>query len=273
VETKPDSYGTRWRTAHGDLTDEEWERIADLVPTYSGEGRMGRPVGHDTRDVINAIFDVAATGCQWRAPDVRPALNTVHRSLLRWSRDGTWTQICDRRRLGRRQTAGMRRSRPAASMPGASGSIDGHLVERGDETGKTVSGRTTFGGVDTLGLLVAVVVVVASMRDDVGGIAAVDRATPESTRLARILSDAGLMQAFASHCGGTSHLGGVARKIHSGTVEVLRGRSVGERTSSSLRNNRRLQVDCERRPVVAEGVVWAAHARLTAQPVIIHRAA
>jgi transposase len=201
VEPKPDSYGTPWRTAHGDLTDEEWELIADLVATYSGEGRMGQPAVHDKRDVVNAIFDVAATGCQWRAPDVRPALNTVHRSHLRWSRDGTWTRICDRRRrLGRRQTAGMRRPRPAASMPRASGSIDGHLVERGDEAGKTVSGRTTF-GVDTLGLLVAVVVVVASMSDDVGGIAAVDRARPTSTRPSKISCDTGFTRAFASHCG------------------------------------------------------------------------
>lgn len=43
MATKPDSYGAPWRTAHGDLTDEEWELIADLVPTYSGDGRMGRP--------------------------------------------------------------------------------------------------------------------------------------------------------------------------------------------------------------------------------------
>ena len=32
-----------WRSLPADLTDEEWELIADLVPTYSGGGRMGRP--------------------------------------------------------------------------------------------------------------------------------------------------------------------------------------------------------------------------------------
>jgi len=61
VEPKPDSYGSPWRTAHGDVIDEEWELIADLVPTYSGKRRIAV---HDTRDIVNAIFSVAATGCQ-----------------------------------------------------------------------------------------------------------------------------------------------------------------------------------------------------------------
>jgi len=48
---------------------------------------MGRPAVHDKRDVVNAIFYVAATGCQWRAlPDCYPNWNTVHRYHLRWSK-------------------------------------------------------------------------------------------------------------------------------------------------------------------------------------------
>lgn len=88
---------TTWRTTHGDMTDEEWELIADLVQPYSGGGRMGRPVTHTRRDIVNAIFYVSATGCQWRAlPECYPHWNTVHRYHLRWSRDGTWEQICGR---------------------------------------------------------------------------------------------------------------------------------------------------------------------------------
>jgi len=51
-----------WRTTHGDLTDEEWALIADLVAPYSGDGRMGRPVKNDRRVVVDAIFYVCATG-------------------------------------------------------------------------------------------------------------------------------------------------------------------------------------------------------------------
>jgi hypothetical protein len=33
------------------LTDEEWDNIADLVPEYSGPGKIGRPVKHAKRDI------------------------------------------------------------------------------------------------------------------------------------------------------------------------------------------------------------------------------
>ena len=86
-----------WRSTHGDLSDEEWELICDLVPTYSGPGRIGRPSKRSKRDIVNAILYVAATGCQWRAlPACYPQWNTVHRYHVTWSTDGTWEAICQR---------------------------------------------------------------------------------------------------------------------------------------------------------------------------------
>src|ERR1035437_6067244 len=97
-DATPFKSGT-WRTTHGDMTDEEWALICDLVEPYSSRGRMGRPVKNDRRDVLNAIFYVAATGCQWRAlPASYPHWNTVHLYHLAWSRDGTWERVCDRLR-------------------------------------------------------------------------------------------------------------------------------------------------------------------------------
>ena len=88
-----------WRSLPADLSDEEWDLIADLVPTYSGGGRMGRPAKWSKRQVVDAILYVAATGCQWRAlPPHYPHWNTVHRYHLTWSRDGTWEKIVDRLR-------------------------------------------------------------------------------------------------------------------------------------------------------------------------------
>ena len=83
-----------WRTTHGDMSDEEWGLIADLVAPYWTPGSIGRPVTVDRRRVVDAIFFVAATGCQWRAlPESYPNWNTVHRYHLEWSRDGTWERI------------------------------------------------------------------------------------------------------------------------------------------------------------------------------------
>ena len=80
-----------WRTTHGDMTDSEWELIADLVAPYWSPGKMGRPVTVDRRRVVDAIFYVAATGCQWRAlPAVYP----------NWNRAPPPSAVVTRRHLG-----------------------------------------------------------------------------------------------------------------------------------------------------------------------------
>ena len=46
------------------------------------------------REVLNAIFYVLSTGCQWTAlPKDLPARSTVWDYLDRWDRDGTLTRI------------------------------------------------------------------------------------------------------------------------------------------------------------------------------------
>jgi transposase len=105
-----------WRTTHGDMTDEEWELIADLVAPYWRPGSMGRPVKVDRRRVVDAIFYVVATGCQWRAlPNDYPNWNTVHRYHLAWSKDGTWERIAERLAAAVRQKEG-RQGEPSAGI-------------------------------------------------------------------------------------------------------------------------------------------------------------
>lgn len=255
-----------WRSNPQDLTDEEWELIADLVAPSSGQGRMGRPVTHDRRAVVNAIFYVAATGCQWRAlPPGYPHWNTVHRYHLTWSYDGTWEAICDRLR-------GLVRAREGRDPEPSAGVIDARSVQgastvcgetRGYDAGKRISGRKTFGVVDTLGLLLAVFVVPAGCSDNIGGIAAIDAAAPKSNRLAKLWVDSGFKHTFTRHCA-TAH--DIAVEVVNRTIshqfQALPRRWVVERTWAWLVNHRRLRIDYERDPVVTAGFVWAAHARL-----------
>lgn len=119
-----DKSGT-WRSVGGDLSDVEWELIADLVAPYWSPGEMGRPIKHARSDVVNAIFYVAATGCQWRKlPAEYPHWNTVHRYHVTWSRDGTWERVCDRLRELVRESEGRDAE---SSMPAVSA---GHLRSR-----------------------------------------------------------------------------------------------------------------------------------------------
>src|ERR1035437_87158 len=256
---------TTWRSTQGDLSDEEWELIADLIPTYSGAGRMGHPTTWDKGAIVNSILYVASTRCQWRAlPSCYPHWNTVHRYHVRWSENGAWERVCERLRDQVREREG-RNTEPSAGVIDARSVRGASTVTsptRGYDAGKKVSGRKTFGVVDTLGLLIAVVVVAANVSDNAGGIAAADKARARSSRLAKIWCDGGFKRTFIASCGAHHISAEVVKKIHDHRFEVLPRRWVVERTWSWLMNNRRLQVDYERNPKVTEGFVWAAHARL-----------
>lgn len=120
------------------MTDEEWDLISDLVAPYWKPGRMGRPVTVERRDIVNAIFYVVATGCQWRAlPECYPNWNTVHRYHLTWSRDGTWEKIAGRLAQPVRQQEGQD-AEPSAGV------VDARTV-RGTSTVPATSGVMTPG--------------------------------------------------------------------------------------------------------------------------------
>lgn len=76
-----------------DLSDKEWALISDLMqPDPSG----GRPPKHPRREILNAIFYVAKTGCQWRyLPKNLPPWNAVYMQFLRWRDSGKIEQIYD----------------------------------------------------------------------------------------------------------------------------------------------------------------------------------
>jgi putative transposase len=98
----------RRRDYPSDLTDAEWKILQPLIPSAK-EG--GRPRTTDMREVLNAIFYIDRTGCQWRAlPHDLPPWSTVWSYFRIWRNDGTWQRIHTalreqvRRSLGREPT-------------------------------------------------------------------------------------------------------------------------------------------------------------------------
>lgn len=74
-----------------DLTDAEWALVDPFVPPAKRGGRR-RTV--DVREVLNGIFYILATGCQWRAlPKDLPPKSTVHDYLTLWAWDGTLKRL------------------------------------------------------------------------------------------------------------------------------------------------------------------------------------
>lgn len=77
--------------ARGDLTDEEWEVIAGLLPAE--RGRKSRPA-HDNRRYLNGMLHVLRVGCPWRDMHERYGLwNSVYVRFRRWAEQGVWDAI------------------------------------------------------------------------------------------------------------------------------------------------------------------------------------
>ena len=74
-----------------DATDTEWPLIEPFMPVANS---IGRPRKTNIREVVNALFYIASTGCQWRPlPKEFPPYSTVQGYFYPWSRDGTWVTI------------------------------------------------------------------------------------------------------------------------------------------------------------------------------------
>ena len=71
------------------LSDEQWQRIAPLLPTdVRGKDRV------DDRRVISGILHVLKSGCRWCdcPPEYGPA-TTIYNRFVRWARRGVWERL------------------------------------------------------------------------------------------------------------------------------------------------------------------------------------
>jgi putative transposase len=72
-----------------DLTDEQWAVVAPLV-----KAKTGRKASVCRRQIVNAIFYINRTGCQWRnLPNDLPHWSTVHSCYWRWRHNGTLERL------------------------------------------------------------------------------------------------------------------------------------------------------------------------------------
>lgn len=74
------------KTNHpSDLTDQEWQEIQELF--IFKRNASGRKPKYSQRIILNAIFYVLRTGCQWRyLPKDFPPWKTVYTQYRRWEK-------------------------------------------------------------------------------------------------------------------------------------------------------------------------------------------
>jgi transposase len=74
-----------------DLTNAAWTRVAPVLPAARPGGR---PRSTNLRAVLNAIFYLLRTGCQWRLlPREFPPCGTVYHYFQAWQDSGVWVHL------------------------------------------------------------------------------------------------------------------------------------------------------------------------------------
>ena len=157
-----------------DTSDEEWALIVPFMPPQPKRGRRRRT---DLRAVIDAIFYLLQSSCQWGLlPKDFPPKSTVHFYFKRFAADGTWARIHDVLYVKVRDLEGREASPSYAIID--SQSVKTTAEARGDlgfDAAKLVKGRKRHILVDTLGLILKAEVHSAGIQDRDGAAVVFDK--------------------------------------------------------------------------------------------------
>lgn len=263
------------------LTDAEWELVADLFEHMPGQ--RGTPVHYNHRDLVNACCYVLRTGCAWRLlPETFPPWQAV-KAFSRWVDAGVFEQMQDRLREQWRVRMGRASTPSAAIIDAQSTRISPQGGESGFDAGKKINGRKRHLVVDTMGLIIAVSVTAASVQDRDAAAAMVTQACSKSPRLDKLYTD-GAYGGKCAHAIEQAHRIRVAVVRHpangtTGTLHdpkttpedvagvnagfmVLPMRWVVERTHAWTERWRRTVMHHDRKLEVSAAWVWLAEARM-----------
>jgi len=241
-----------------DVTDRQWQLIRQLLPPRSRRGR--RPI--DRRRIVNAIFYVVRTGCQWRMlPKDFPNWSTVYGIFWQWRNDGTWQRVHGALRAKARKAAGKKSTPTVAIVDSQSVRTAEGGEERGYDAGKKITGRKRHVAVDTLGFLLAVVVHAADWQDQDGAEWVMDELARQFHRIKVVFGDIAY---------GRSGLPGWVRQTYGWILQtvlrpvgvkgftVLPKRWIVERTFAWLARHRRHCKDYERTTASSEAIIYIA---------------
>ncbi|HYX35156.1 MAG TPA: IS5 family transposase [Oligoflexus sp.] len=245
-----------------DISDLEWDVLKIFMPPEKFDGR---PRTYQFREILNGVFYVVRTGCQWRQmPHDLPPWQTSYHYFRDWKINGVWEKINNEMRKMVR--AGSKKNEePSAAI------IDSQSVKAseagevsGYDAGKKIKGRKRHIIVDTLGLIIKVVVLQADIQDRQGAMHTIEAAKEKLRSIKIMWADGGYSGQLIewAKSGFNFILEIVKRSDDVEGFKVLPMRWIVERTFGWLGRNRRLSKDYERLPSSSEALVYIGMIRL-----------
>lgn len=246
-----------------DMTDAEWAQIVRRLPRRH---RLGRPRKVALRSVVEAIFFILSTGCQWRAlPKEFPPYSTVQGYFYAWRDSGRWQHIVEALVERARLQLGRKRTPTAAIIDSQSAPTTEAGGARGFDAGKRVKGRKRHIVTDTNGLLLAVHVHPANVQDCHGAVPLLKQLRSRFPKLRHVFADRvyrgkQLLNALSNSGAWTIEI--VERTAGVKGFQLLPRRWVVERTFAWCGRCRRLAKDFEGSAATEAAWLLVAHMRL-----------
>ena len=247
-----------------DLSDERWALIKPVVTAWKAAhpSVSGHQGCYAMREIINAIFYQGRTGCQWAyLPADLPPPGAVKYYFYTWRDDGTTETIHEILRCQVRERAGRTEDPSLVVLDSQSvhAAVNVPAATTGKDAGKKVPGRKKGIAVEVIGLIIAVVVLAASVHENTIGITLLDRVAARTPTVTKALVDQGFKTKVVEHGRDLGIDVEIVQRNpdHTGFVpQPIRWRV--EQTLGTLMLHRRLVRDYEINPATSEArVYWA----------------
>lgn len=249
-----------------DISDARWTLIEPTLSAWQQARIDRRPTGEpartDLREVFNAILYVNRTGIAWKyLPHDFPPHPTVYYYYALWRDEGVFAQL-NYELTGLARVKAGREAEPTAAIidtQSVKTSTNPPIETQGIDAAKKIVGRKRSIATDTLGLLLAVIVVAASVSENKAGIQVLDQVKATYPTVVKTWVDTGFKNQFIEHA---AEIGVDAEVVHRNAdvrgFHIVKRRWVVERTLGWIMLHRRLTRDFETLPSSSEAMIQIA---------------